>query len=222
MTSEKQRSSVHEHVLFLVLIGAMSAISVVLAYLFHFPLIPAAPFLEYDPADIVIYLCTYLMGVPYGLVLTGIVSVVQGITVSAQSGVIGILMHIFSTGSFVLTAGFLFRGKRHSGTGAEEHGKPSGRKRVVRIVLATLCGIAVVTVLMVLWNVLLTPIYMKVDRMEIVRDLLSIYVPFNLLKATINGVLSAILFFPVQRAMAQVWHVSGKGGTAGSSGDLKR
>ncbi len=28
------------------------AVSVVLVYLVHFPIFPAAPFLEYDPADI--------------------------------------------------------------------------------------------------------------------------------------------------------------------------
>ena len=37
-------------------LGVMAALSVVLAALFHFPLFPAASFLEYDPADIPILL----------------------------------------------------------------------------------------------------------------------------------------------------------------------
>lgn len=214
MTSKKQSMSVHEHILFIVLTGVMGAISVVLAWWIHFPLVPAATFLEYDPADIVIYICTYLLGLPYGLVLTLIVSVVQGITVSASSGPIGIVMHIISTGSVVLSAGLIYRAKRLARKAAEPlsgaapntagHARHGGRKGILRLVLATGCGIVTATVVMILWNVILTPIYMEVPRSFIVENLLAIFIPFNLLKATINGVLSAVLFIPIQKAMSHV------------------
>lgn len=62
----------------LVMAAVMSAIGVVLALYIHFPLIPAVPFLEYDPADIVIYICTYVFGIPIGIAMTVVVSVEIG------------------------------------------------------------------------------------------------------------------------------------------------
>ena len=72
----------------------------------HFPLIPAAAFLEYDPADIPILICAFAYGPLAGLLLTVVVCFIQGFTVSAQSGIIGIVMHIFATGCCVLVTGY--------------------------------------------------------------------------------------------------------------------
>ena len=74
--------------------GMMAAISVVLVYLVHFPIFPVAPYLEYDPADIPIFICTFLYGPGAGFLLTVLASTIQGVTVSAASGWVGVLMHI--------------------------------------------------------------------------------------------------------------------------------
>ena len=70
------------------------------------------PFLEYDPADITIFITAFAFGPGVGFILKVIVSVLQGLTVSASSGVIGILMHIVATGSFVLVAGNIYKHKK--------------------------------------------------------------------------------------------------------------
>ena len=41
--------------------------------------------------------------------MTVVTSVIQGLTVSAQSGPYGIIMHIIATGTFVLVAGLIYR-----------------------------------------------------------------------------------------------------------------
>ena len=74
----------------MVQMAVLSAMSVLLVYLVHFPIFPAAPFLEYDPADIPILIGTFLFGPLGGLIITGGASVLQGVTVSASSGIIGI------------------------------------------------------------------------------------------------------------------------------------
>ena len=89
--------------------AVLAAMSILLVYLIHFPIFPAAPFLEYDPADIPILIGTFMFGPLGGLVLTAVVCVLQGLTVSASSGIIGILMHFFATGSFVLIAGNIYK-----------------------------------------------------------------------------------------------------------------
>ena len=62
----------------------LAAISIVLVLLVHFPLIPAAAFLEYDPADIPIFIGTFAFGPVAGVILTVVVSVIQGLTVQAD------------------------------------------------------------------------------------------------------------------------------------------
>ena len=88
-------------------LAMLAALAIVLVALIHFPLVPAAPFLEYDPADIPIFIGTLLFGPAAGLALTAVVCVIQGVTVSAASGPIGIIMHFLATGTFVLLAGTL-------------------------------------------------------------------------------------------------------------------
>lgn len=85
-------------------IAMLAAVSIVLVALIRIPF-PPAPFLEYDPADIPIFICTFLYGPVAGLGLTLVVSVIQGTTVSAGSGIIGIVMHFLATGAFALLAG---------------------------------------------------------------------------------------------------------------------
>ena len=54
----------------LVSMAMLGAISIVLVAVIHFPLIPAAAFLEYDPADIPILICAFAYGPLAGLLLT--------------------------------------------------------------------------------------------------------------------------------------------------------
>ncbi|HAB00735.1 MAG TPA: ECF transporter S component, partial [Ruminococcaceae bacterium] len=79
-------------------LSMLCALSVILVYFVHFPLFPAVAFLEYDPADISVLIGTFAFGPWAGIALTLAVSLVQGLTVSAQSGWYGIIMHVISTG----------------------------------------------------------------------------------------------------------------------------
>ena len=90
-------------------LGVLAACSIVLVSFIHFPIFPAVSFLEYDPADIPILIGTFLFGPIWGVVLTVIVSAIQGMTVSAQSGVYGIVMHVVATSAFTLVAGLIYK-----------------------------------------------------------------------------------------------------------------
>ena len=80
-------------------IAILTALSVCFVALIHFPIFPAVAFLEYDPADIPILICGFAFGPVAGLAVTLIASFIQGFTVSAQSGIYGIIMHIIATGT---------------------------------------------------------------------------------------------------------------------------
>lgn len=158
------------------------AISIVLVYLIRFPF-PGAPFLEYDPADIPILVGTFAFGPLAGLVLVVITSVVQGLTVSAGSGVYGILMHIIATGTFALVAGFIYRWKKTRKTAA----------------LALICGALAMVAVMIPANIFITPIFMGAPKEAVIGMLLPIIVPFNLMKAGINSVVVFLLYKSISR-----------------------
>ena len=157
--------------------GMLAAISIVLVYFIHFPIFPPVPFLEYDPADISIFMGTFAFGPLAGFGLTVVVSVIQGFTVSAQSGVYGIIMHILATGSFVLVAVNIYkRGK--------------SRKSAV---ISLLCGTLTMVVVMFGANLVITPLFMGVP-VEAVKSLMPFILGFNLIKAGVNSMITFLLY----------------------------
>lgn len=181
----------HQKIYKIAAMGIFAALSIILVYFIHLPIFPAVSFLEYDPADIPIIICSYIYGTGYGLLLTVIVSVVQGMTVSAGSGWIGILMHIFATGSLVLVgSGFrsiIFSRRKKAGT--LQNAKRTGLIDAVSVI----AGVAAMTVSMALWNLLFTPIFMGVT-LDVVLPLMPFIVLFNIVKASINSVIALAVY----------------------------
>ncbi len=163
-------------------IGVFSALSIVLVMLIHLPLIPSVSFLEYDPADVPIYLITAVLGPVAGLIMTAIVSIVQGITVSASSGWIGIVMHFLATGFFVAAEGILLKFCRRL-----------GKSEVFSAIVGLGAGFMASVAVMILWNLLFTPIYMGIT-LEQLLPLLPYIALFNIVKAGINGVATFVLY----------------------------
>ena len=157
--------------------GMLVAISIVLVYFIHFPLIPAVPFLEYDPADIPIMIGTFAFGPWAGLMLTIVTSLVQGLTVSAGSGPYGIIMHIIATGTFVLVAGFIYK----------------GHKSKKRAIIALICGVLAWILVMIPANMFITPAFMGVPR-DVVMTLMPGIVAFNALKSSINAIITFFVY----------------------------
>ena len=80
----------------------LAAVAVVSVYFIKFPLLPSAPFLEYDIADVPVLIGTMLFGPSAGLVILLITSAIQAFTVSSSSHIIGFLMHFCASGVLVL------------------------------------------------------------------------------------------------------------------------
>ncbi|MGN0710653.1 MAG: ECF transporter S component [Anaerovoracaceae bacterium] len=157
--------------------GMLVAISIVLVSLVHFPIFPAVPFLEYDPADIPIIIGTFAFGPMAGLMITVITAILQGVTVSAASGIYGIIMHIIATGAFVIVAGNLYK----------------GNKTKKEAVIALIAGILTMTVVMIGANMVVTPAFLGMP-LEAVVQLLPFIAAFNFVKAGINSVITFLLY----------------------------
>jgi len=159
----------------IVISGIFAALSVALIYLVRIPF-PPLPFLEYDAGDIPIFLCTYLYGPVFGIVIGVVASVIQGLTVSASSGWIGILMHIFAIIGYVLPVGLLFR------------------KKTFKNLMISAGAAAVFTVIfMIIWNLIFTPIFMNAPISAVI-ELMPLIILFNVIKVGINTVLAVTLY----------------------------
>ena len=166
----------------LVVMAMLAALSMVLVAAIHVPLIPVVSFLEYDPADIPILIATMAYGPVAGLVLTVIVSVIQGLFIST-TGPWGILMHIIATGMLVLVAGGIYR-VRHTRGGA-----------ILGLVLGTLA----MGLVMMPANHFITPVWMGAP-VDVVDGLMLVGIlPFNLLKAGINSGVTFVVYKLVSR-----------------------
>lgn len=157
--------------------GMLVAVSIVLVYFIHFPIFPAVAFLEYDPADIPILMGTFAFGPLAGLLLTIVTAIIQGTTVSAASGLYGIIMHIIATGTMVLVSGNIYK-KKKSRKGA---------------VIALVFGVIAWIIVMIGANLVITPLFMGVPRAMVV-DLMPFIAGFNGIKAGINAVVTFLLY----------------------------
>ena len=159
-------------------IAILSALSIVFALTIHFPILPAAAFLEYDPADIPIFIATFMYGPLTGIIITAIVAVLQGVTVSAASGPYGILMHFLMTGIYVLVTGLIYQKVRS----------------IKGVLIAMLCGMVAWIGLSIPMNLLITPLYTGAPVEAVKQMILPILLPFNAIKVGINTVATFLIY----------------------------
>ena len=163
----------------IVRMGILVAAAIVLVLLIHFPIFPVVPFLEYDPADIPILIGAMAYGPLWGSVLTVVTALIQGLTVSAGSGIYGIIMHILATEALTLTASLIY----------------FSHKTKKRAVIGLILGVAAMVVIMFFANMIITPAFMGMD-LEGIMAYMGFIILFNLIKAVIN---SAVTFFVYKR-----------------------
>lgn len=171
----------------MVKIAVLSALAIVLMLLLRFPLIPSAAYLEYDPADVPVLIGGFMYGPIAGLIITFIVSFIQAVTVSAASGWIGFVMHIIATGSFVLVSSLIYK-KIHTFKGA---------------VIALIAGTIAMVAIMVPANLIFTPMF-GIPIEAVKAGIFAAVVPFNLLKALINSVLTMLLYKPLSKVLKDI------------------
>ena len=173
----------------IVKLGVWSALAVVLTLLVHLPIFPAVSFLEYDPGDIPILMASFAFGPWWGLLVTVVVSVIQGVTVSASSGIIGIIMHIAATGTGVVISGEFYRHRK------------SKRNAIIALILYVLSFVVIMPIL----NYFVTPVFLMSDALpyqqaqDIVMSMMWWILAFNLVKPLINAVFTFALYKPVSR-----------------------
>ncbi len=141
-------------------------------------------FLSFEIKDSILAIGAFLYGPLSAFLSVVIVALLELVTFS-ETGPIGLLMNVVSSSLFLLPAAFIYK-KNRSLKGA---------------VIGLICGVVCVSAGMVLWNWLITPLYMKVPRETVEGMLLPLILPFNALKAGINAAVTLLLYKTVVTAL---------------------
>lgn len=163
--------------------------------------IPVVLFLKYEPKDVVITIGGFLLGPMAAMTSSIVVSLIEMVTIS-DTGPIGAIMNFLSTCSYACLASWVYR-RKHTLKGA---------------VTGLVFGTVVMTAVMLLWNYLITPLYMGVSRQDVAGLLLPAFLPFNLLKAGLNSAITLLLYKPLVTGLRKAGLVS----PSNSSGSGKK
>ena len=181
----------------LVILGMFCALAYAVMLLSKMIPISVAGFLTLDFKDVIIAIASLLFGPIPGVIISVIVSFIEMITVSS-TGPIGLLMNILATCSFVVPMSIIYKNK----------------KKLSGAITGAIVGVLCMTVIMILWNWLITPLYMGVPRETVVAMLLPVFLPFNLIKAAMNAAATVLLYKPVVTALRKAKLLSPSTGTA--------
>lgn len=170
-------------------LAMLSALAFLLALLFHFlpvpPLVPAAPFLKFEPKDIVITIAGFLYG-PLAVVPMALVVGVLEMPLSA-TWLYGLIMNVASTCAFACTASIIYKKWRTIS------GAASG--------LAA--GVVVTVAVMIPLNYLITPFFMGVPRHVVVAILVMGIGLFNFVKYALLAAITMQLYIPLKAALVK-------------------
>ena len=174
---ERKNTSVRK----MALLALLAAVAYIMVALIR---VPVVMFLSYEPKDVIITIGGFLFGPLAAFFISLVVSLVEMVTISG-TGPIGALMNLISTCAFACTASLIYK-KKHDLWGA---------------VLGLLVGSVTMIGVMLLWNWLVTPVYLKYPREAVEAMLVPVFLPFNALKAGLNSALVLCLYKPVSTAL---------------------
>lgn len=175
----------------LVTMALLCAIGVLLSFV-EIPLLPSVPFLKFDPSLVPAMVCGFAFGPAGGLAVGAVGAIIHGILFADFTGCI---MNILVVFGFVLPAAIAYK-----------------KSRTYKAAVTGLCvSILGATVMAIIGNLLLTPTYMGVPLQTVIDMIIPVFLPFNLIKAVINSVLTLAVYKAISNLITPKKHqVKGK------------
>ena len=162
-------------------IAMLSAVAFAVMYLSKMVPILVAGFLRPDFKDVIIVISGLIFGPLSAAAVAIISSFIEMVTIST-TGPIGFVMNVISSCTFCCIASVFY----------------SKNRKLSSAILGLVVGVITVTIVMLLWNYILVPVYTPtISRSAVASMLFPIFLPFNLLKYGINAALSMLLYKPL-------------------------
>ena len=177
-----EKKKVNDNLGKLISMGMLAALAVAADIFLRVPGIGG--FLTYEPKDVILTIGGFIFGPISGIVMSLVVCVIETVTVST-TGIIGLLMNFLSSSVFVGVSAVIYQ----------------RRKTLSRAVIGLIAGAFSMLAIMLLWNYIVTPVFMGVPRAEVLKLFLPLLIPFNLLKAFLNAALTLFLYKGVVTAL---------------------
>ena len=146
--------------------------------------IPAVAFLKYEPKDVIVVIGGLILGPLASLIISFVTALLEMFTIS-DTGPIGCIMNLLSSACYACTAALVYKHKR----------------TLAGAVTGLALGSLAMVIVMLLWNWLITPLYMGVSRDAVVEMLVPVFLPFNAVKALLNSALVLCLYKPLITAL---------------------
>ncbi|MBS3950016.1 MAG: ECF transporter S component [Peptococcaceae bacterium] len=160
----------------LVLMSMFAAMSYMLMFTLQIPLIPAAPYLKYDPSDVPTLIGGFVLGPVAAVVISGVKALLYMIT-KGESGPVGSIQNFLASASFAFTAAMIYK----------------KRPGLLTAGLGMLAGALVMTVIMYFSNALWALSAYGIPKAAHAGLLRTAVTPFNLAR----GAMSTLITFPV-------------------------
>ena len=163
-----------------------------LAFLARLILKIPVSFLTFDIKDSIIALGGMIFGPISGVVIALLVSLIEMII--SETGPIGFVMNFISSAAFAGTAALIYKFKR-TFNGA---------------IIGLFSAVGVTTAVMLIMNLLLTPIYQSVPVSVVIDMLPTLFLPFNFAKTLLNASIVMLIYKPVVISLRKARILEGK------------
>lgn len=160
------------------------AMFVALGYLCLFVFRFKVQFLSLEIKDVFITVSGFIFGPLTAVGVAFAEALLEMVTLS-DTGIYGAVMNFVGSAAFAGTASLVYK----------------YRKSLYGAFFGLLCGIAVMTGVMIFMNILITPLYMKTSRETVYALIPSLLLPFNLIKGFLNSALTCLLYKPLSEAL---------------------
>lgn len=159
------------------------ALAAICTLFLEFPILPGVQWLKYDPSGIIALVAGFAFGPAVGVIVSILPYLVH---LATASGIYGVIMAVIATLSLVLPASLVYR---HDTT-------------MKGAIIGMVVGAIVCLVATILANLVVTPLYANMPLEAVLGLVVPALLPFNVLKIAINCVVTAIIYKPITKALA--------------------
>ncbi|MBO5327111.1 MAG: ECF transporter S component [Clostridia bacterium] len=173
----------------MVMVAMFTAMSYVAMLFIHIKV----GFLTMDVKDAIITLCGLFFGPVSALFISVLVPLIELLTMS-DTGLYGLIMNIIGSAAFSVTVSLFYKWK----------------KTLWGAVAGLASGALIMTAVMMLANLFITPYYMGTTMSAVRQMIPTLLLPFNLLKGVINVGAVLLLYKPLSRALHKMGILASK------------
>ncbi|MCI1832711.1 MAG: ECF transporter S component [Bifidobacterium sp.] len=146
----------------------------------EFPLMPAVPYLKYDPSGIVCLIAGFAYG-PSAALIVSVLGFVPHLFMDPWGALMAILVAVMLS----VPAALVYR-RWHTRTGA-----------LAALIAGSACALAAA----ILGNLAITPLYAHITLAQVAAMIVPFLLPFNLIKFAIHAVVTFIIYKPISNLL---------------------